>query len=33
MFAETEDVTTLELVGTESLKNGTAVLTYRVARA
>jgi dihydrofolate reductase len=32
MFDETEDATTLELVGTESLKNGTAVLTYRVAR-
>jgi hypothetical protein len=32
MFDETEDATTLALVGTESLKNGTAVLTYRVAR-
>lgn len=30
MFDETEDATILELVGTESLRNGTAVLTYRV---
>lgn len=33
MFEETEDATTLELIGTESLKNGTAVLTYRVSRS
>ena len=33
MFEETEDATILELVGTESLRNGTAVLTYRVARS
>jgi dihydrofolate reductase len=33
MFEETEEATILELVGTESLKNGTTVLTYRVARS
>ena len=32
MFEETEDATTLALVSTESLSNGAAVLTYRVAR-
>ena len=32
MFEETPDATTLELIGTESLKNGAAVLTYRVVR-
>jgi len=32
MFEETEDATTLALIGTEQLKNGTAVLSYRVAR-
>ena len=32
MFEETEDATTLELVRTERLGNGTAELTYRVVR-
>jgi dihydrofolate reductase len=32
MFEESEDATTLELVRTDRLGNGTAELTYRVAR-
>ena len=32
VFDETEDATTLELVATKQLANGTAELTYRVAR-
>ena len=33
LFEETPDATTLVLASTEALKNGAAVLTYRVARA
>jgi dihydrofolate reductase len=32
MFDETEEATTLELIGAASLRNGVAVLTYRVSR-
>lgn len=33
LFEETPDATTLALAGSESLKNGAVVLTYRVVRA
>ncbi len=33
LFEETPDATVLQLAGTEALKNGVAVLTYRMARA
>ena len=32
MFDETEDATTLQLLGTKQLANGTAELAYRVVR-
>ena len=33
LFEETPDATTFRLIGTESLKNGVAVLTYRPVRS
>jgi hypothetical protein len=32
MFDEAENATTLELVDTEALRNGAAILSYRVVR-
>src|SRR5690242_8007572 len=33
MFEETPDATTLELISTEALKNGAAIVSYRVVRS